>query len=201
MNRDRRAAFAALAAFCLGLYGLVGFTASPARADAAELRAKLEALKVGPMKALEVLQTPEAAPTGKFLERDGDEISLRKFRGKVVFLNFWAMWCAPCKKELPSIDRLAAVMQASPHDGDVAVVALNVDRTDGRPKKFLAEKELNTLRFYTDPGGKIPLKEGVRGYPTTLLIDREGMIVARLIGDAEWDSAEAIAVIEAMIEG
>lgn len=201
MNRDRRAVFAALAAFCLGLYGLAGLSASPARAETGGLQARLEALKIGQMRKLEVLETPAPAPEVSLVGPDGAAISLDAFRGKAVFLNVWAVWCAPCKREMPSIDRLAGLMQASPDADKVAVVALSIDRKAETGKNYLSGQGLEQVSYYFDPDQETAMSLGVAGLPTTVLLDREGRVVARFAGGAEWDSAEAVAVMEALIKG
>jgi thiol-disulfide isomerase/thioredoxin len=113
-----------------------------------------------------------------------------------VFLNFWATWCAPCLKEMPSIDRLAAAMEGE----DFAVVALATDRGSAeRPRAWFDANGIETLRLYHDPKGALPREAGVTGIPMTLLLDRQGREIARFLGDAEWDSDEAKAIIAAMI--
>jgi thiol-disulfide isomerase/thioredoxin len=117
-------------------------------------------------------------------------MSLADFRGKVVLLNIWATWCAPCRREMPTLDRLQAQLGGS----DFEVVALSIDRK-GLPvvKEFYAEIGLDTLPIYVDQSGSAQRTLSVLGVPTTLLLDREGNEIGRLLGPAEWDSPEMMA--------
>ncbi len=135
---------------------------------------------------------PREAPSTVFETEGGGTGVLADFRGKAVVLNFWATWCPPCLKELPSLDRLAAG-QGGDH---LAVVAMAADRaSEERIRAFNREKGLAHLAIYRDPSMKLARAMGVFGLPTTFLIDHEGQVVAQLVGEAEWDSEEALAVI------
>ncbi|MEM7687256.1 MAG: TlpA disulfide reductase family protein, partial [Pseudomonadota bacterium] len=119
------------------------------------------------------------------------------YEGKVVVLNFWATWCPPCRAEMPSIDRLSADM-AGP---DVEVLALSTDRFDvERVVAFFDEIEVETLRVLQDRRGKVARKAGVLGLPVTVILDREGREIARLQGEAEWDSPEVKAILTRIVE-
>jgi thiol-disulfide isomerase/thioredoxin len=132
------------------------------------------------------------APGTAFADADGKPVSLADFRGKVVLLNFWATWCVPCVVEMPALDRLQARLGAA----GLEVVALSQDR-DGVPAvvRFYEKYDFGNLGIYIDPKGEVAnaLKVGV--LPTSLLIDREGRVVGELVGAAEWDAPEALALI------
>ena len=141
----------------------------------------------------------EAKPTASaaFADADGGAASLADFRGKVVLVNVWATWCAPCVREMPTLDRLAAALGGE----DFAVVAISVDR-QGLPAvaRFYDTHGIADLPPFVDPSYAVPRALGVVGLPTTLLLDRAGREIGRLVGGAEWDSPEAIALIRHFVE-
>lgn len=158
----------------------------------------LAPLAKGEVAALVVAPHPRPAPEIAFNSGDGAPTSLAAFRGKTVLLNFWATWCAPCRREMPALDRL----QGRAGGTDFVVAAVNLDTTKlERPRAFLAEIGVKNLAFYADPTAnalQTLKKEGLGlGLPTTLLIDREGCSLGSMAGPAEWDSPEALAVIAA----
>jgi thiol-disulfide isomerase/thioredoxin len=144
-----------------------------------------------------VHESPRPLPEIRFENSRGEAMSLADFRGKVVLLNIWATWCAPCRREMPTLERLQAELGGP----DFEVVALSIDR-NGPPvvKKFYEELGLRELGMYIDSSGKAPRELNALGVPTTLLIDREGKEVGRLLGPAEWDSPEMVAFIRGQIQ-
>ena len=139
---------------------------------------------------------PKPVPALTFFDGDGNEVSLADFRGKVVVLNLWATWCAPCRREMPSLDRL----QAALGDQGLEVIALSLDRGDvAKVREFFDELGLSNLAIYHDPEARAGRELGAPGLPTTLMIDRDGREVGRLLGPAEWDSDAAIAVIKSLL--
>jgi thiol-disulfide isomerase/thioredoxin len=139
---------------------------------------------------------PKPVPEITFFDGDGNQVSLADFEGEVVVLNLWATWCAPCRTEMPSLDRL----QARFGGNGLEVVALSLDRGDvAKVRDFFEELGIAHLAIYHDPQGRAGRALGAPGLPTTIVIDRSGQEVGRLLGPAEWDSDEAIAVIEALV--
>jgi thiol-disulfide isomerase/thioredoxin len=131
--------------------------------------------------------------------RDADDnpVALADFRGKVVMVNYWATWCAPCIRELPSIDRLQAALA----DEEFAVVAINVDRGGKQVAGPFAEKlGLANLALYVDPRNATGRAVGVSVMPTTIIYDRRGNEVGRMEGGAEWDAPEAVALMRWFID-
>ena len=150
--------------------------------------------------SLEQLQTPEApevAPADGFLTPDGAPATVADFRGRVVVLNVWAMWCTPCRTELPTIAALDAA-----YGEELAVVAVNVDRTPEEitaAQTFLAQENA-PLVFYSDPTFELPFRLPGRGaMPQTLIIDRQGRVRAWLAGEADWSGPEAKALVDALL--
>jgi thiol-disulfide isomerase/thioredoxin len=144
-----------------------------------------------------VHDSPKPLPEIQFENDQGEGMSLADFRGKVVLLNFWATWCAPCRREMPTLDRLQAELGGP----DFQVVALSLDRK-GLPivQEFYKELGLETLPIYVDESGKAQRALSVLGLPTTLLLDRDGNEIGRLLGPAEWDSSEMVSFIRGYVE-
>jgi len=143
------------------------------------------------------LDQPRPAPLTAFTQGDGREITLAAFQGRVVLLNFWATWCAPCVREMPSLDRLQAALR----DEGLAVVAVSQDFAgEDMVAPFFRRQNLEHLAIYLDGDGALAKAFGINGLPTTLLIDREGRVVGGLEGPAEWDSGEAVALVRQYLQ-
>jgi thiol-disulfide isomerase/thioredoxin len=156
----------------------------------------LAGLNQGAMAAFLARPKPQDLPEIAIATANGETKSLTDWRGKVVLLNIWATWCAPCREEMPTLDRLEAELGGN----DFEVVAVNIDRGGGdKAKSFLAETGASHLALYTDPTTKLFSTIKAVGMPTTLLIDREGREIGRLVGPADWDSPEAKRLIEVVI--
>ena len=178
---------------------LYAATAAPANAEGLDPgeRAELAALREGTLSKLVVHESPRPPLEPAFIDGEGESVTLADFRGKVVLVNFWATWCPPCVKEMPALDALAAEMTG----GSFEVVTVSTDFGGlEKPRRFLEEKELGSLALYLDADRALARAAGVKGLPVTLLLDREGREVARLMGDAHWDGAPAKAIVERLIE-
>ncbi len=148
------------------------------------------------LQSFAVNETPAAVPDIRFEDGGGKPRTLADFRGKVVLLNIWATWCAPCRKEMPTLDRLQAELGGP----DFEVVALSMDRAGPEQvKKFFAETGVKHLALNIDVSAKAMFTLGAPGLPMTLLIDRKGGEIGRLIGPAEWDSPEMVDFIRGRI--
>jgi thiol-disulfide isomerase/thioredoxin len=146
----------------------------------------------GEMRKFDLLPSPRPAPEIEFTTLSGEPASLADFHGKVVLLNLWATWCAPCVQEMPSLERLQAQLGGEAF----AVLALSSDRGGARVvEPFLESLGLKQLRPYLDPRSTATRMLGARGLPTTLLIDGEGREIGRIEGGAQWDGAAAQALI------
>ncbi|MFE0753410.1 TlpA family protein disulfide reductase [Inquilinus sp. NPDC058860] len=145
-----------------------------------------------PVSHLVLHDRPLLVPVFGFTDAGGAPLSLDGFRGRTVLLNIWATWCAPCREEMPSLDRLQAEMGGS----DFQVVALSIDRGGLAPvRAFFGEIGLTHLAVYLDPPSASTRALHVAGIPTTLLINGEGREIGRATGPAEWDSPEIKALI------
>ena len=131
----------------------------------------------------------EAAPTVKFKNPDGGEFDLSKFKGTPVLVNLWASWCAPCIKELPTLQQLE---QAQLPDGKLGVIAVSQDMApQGSVEEFLAERDLGRFAAFHDEEMKLTDALKIQVMPTTILYDSEGREVWRYVGDLDWTGEEA----------
>ena len=135
---------------------------------------------------------PYPAPEISFSDATGKTLSLADFTGKLVLINLWATWCAPCRHEMPSLERLQNRL------GDkIAILAISEDMGgDKAVEPFIAKLGIKGLKTYLDPRSAVGRAFGVDGLPTSFLIDRRGRVVGRVEGEAEWDSPKMLAVIK-----
>jgi thiol-disulfide isomerase/thioredoxin len=156
----------------------------------------LAGLNKGAMAPLVVRPQPVDLPPLTFTDASGKPVTLADFSGKIVLLNIWATWCVPCREEMPALDKLDTKLGGK----DFQVVAVNIDKGGAdKAAAFLNEIGVTHLALYTDPSGKLFATLKAVGMPTTLIVDRNGREIARLVGPADWSSPEAVKVIEAAI--
>ena len=137
-----------------------------------------------------------AAPATVFSDGEGRRVVLGDFKGKVVLVNFWATWCAPCREEMPALDRLQEKLGGP----DFQVVALAVDRGGASAiRRFYEQVGVKQLPIYVDTSGASLREAAAPGLPTTILLDRGGREVARFVGQAEWDGPKMTGVIKSAI--
>ena len=182
---------AALIGVAAVLYVIASASIKPAEA------LDLNAFKRGELAKLEVPKSPAAPTTAGFTDADGKPMTLADFKGQIVVVNLWATWCAPCRLEMPTLAKLQAAYQTQP----VQVLALSVDR-DADLKLAKSDIAKNApLKLYRDPGYKFAfaIEPRAAGFPTTIIYDRQGRERARLSGEADWNSNEARAMIEALL--
>jgi len=131
--------------------------------------------------------------------RDGED-KLRKlsdFRGQIILLNFWATWCAPCRKEMPDLDALQKKFGGK----DFMVLALSQDRKGPKAvREFYRETGVKNLDLYIDQKARTSRKLRSPGLPTTILINRKGQEIGRLVGPADWFSEEAQAIVQKAVQ-
>jgi len=171
------------------------YTALALSANAATA-ADLSALRTGEMKKLVVFSEPLPLPEIPFVDEAGASHRLADYRGKVVLLNLWATWCAPCRKEMPDIDALQAELGGE--DFTVLTVASSNRDTQVKVGAFFEKAGISHLPRLIDDTERLPRALGLPGLPASILIDRKGKIVAQLLGPANWTSPEAKAVIAAL---
>jgi len=136
--------------------------------------------------------SPQTLPQFAFVGTAEREHTLEDFRGKLVLLNIWATWCAPCREEMPALDRLQQALGGP----DFEVVALSIDK-DGMPavRRFYDEIGIRALAPYVDPSMRAGTELRIVGVPTTLLLDWEGGERWRKTGPEQWDAPEIVAAL------
>ncbi|MDO5647322.1 TlpA disulfide reductase family protein [Paracoccus sp. (in: a-proteobacteria)] len=154
-----------------------------------------QAARDGGLSKLIVADAPKPVSDVDFTDPDGGTHSLADWRGQVVLLNFWATWCAPCRHEMPALDNLQAELGGD--DFQVVTIATGRNSVD-RITAFFDEVGVKHLPVLLDNRQQMARDMGVMGLPVTVLIDRDGNEVARYLGDAEWDSDAAKALIMQM---
>ncbi len=156
-------------------------------------------LAIGALAKLDVSDKGTPAPATPFLDVNGNPVTYQDFEGQAILVNFWATWCAPCEKEMPSLGAL----QTSRGSDRFKVIAISVDEPSDRAyaQQRLRELSGGVLEFYTladgPDGWNVVYDSGAGGgFPTTILYDASGLKVAKLEGDTDWASYEAVALVD-----
>jgi thiol-disulfide isomerase/thioredoxin len=158
----------------------------------------LSATELPPFAKFIVEASPQPLPELEFVDTKGAPIHLASYRGKVLLINFWATWCVPCVKEMPTLDSL----QAQRGGDKFAVITISLDRNGEKlVPKFFADKALKFLPQILDPQSRSMKPFALKGLPTSLLVDAQGLVLGRLAGEADWASEAALSLIDAAIAG
>ncbi|HEY0330343.1 MAG TPA: TlpA disulfide reductase family protein [Rhodopseudomonas sp.] len=185
-----------------GVYGIAALKRNPpgdpACRPAVDLAQKIAPLAKGEVAALTMATAPLRLPQLAFADGAGQPKTLSDWRGKTILVNLWATWCVPCRKEMPALDNLQGKLGSERFE----VVAINIDTRDpDKPKNFLKDAGLARLGYFADPNAKVfqDLKAVGRalGMPTSVLVDGTGCEIATIAGPAEWDSSDALTLIDA----
>ena len=171
---------------------VLGANATSAAPDA------LNALREGDMKKLNFHTEPAAPVTTGIQTFDGADMTLEAYRGKYVLLNFWATWCAPCRKEMPQLAQLQADFGSDRFD--VVTVATGRNPPPAM-KSFFADVGIDNLPLHRDPKQGLARSMRVFGLPMSVILDPDGREIARLRGEADWSSDSARAIIAALLAG
>lgn len=173
--------------------GLTGCDQKPQEAKQEAPAAATPKLNISKMKWHEA---PQAAAATPFQDADGKTLTLADFAGKVVVVNFWATWCAPCVEEMPTLDKLQATLGGE----NFAVVAISQDKEGLKvAQPFAKEQDWKNLPLYVEPATQFMRDAKLRGLPTTILVDRQGREVARLEGENAWDAPEVVKIVNDLI--
>ena len=172
------------------LAAIPGFFAAPALAKVTP------SLLTGSLAKFTLAKEPKPLPDLAFIDAEDKTVKLSDYKGKTVLLNFWATWCAPCVKEMPSLDKLQAEMGKD----KFVVLPLSLDGPS-KPKvaPFYADKKLANLGIYFDKGKKALGALDISVLPTSVLVDPQGREIGRMEGDADWDGPEALALMKAAV--
>lgn len=207
MPSPRRLAILALPALLgVAAAAYLGLGPSAGEGSGGECRAarpvaeRLAPLARGQVAAVSATIPPKPVPEVSFSGPDGRAMTLADLKGRTLVVNLWATWCAPCRHEMPALDRLQAELGGP----DFEVVAINVDtRNPDKPKAWLQENGIGRLAYYADPTGKamqtLQRSGALVGLPTTLVVDPGGCEVAILKGPADWGGEDALKLVRAAL--
>ena len=172
------------ASWCVAL-ALVVVAAAPATA-------------ADPFRDLNLLRPASSKPAPDFTVTGlaGERISLHDFRGRVVFLNFWATWCPPCKKEMPSMERLYRRYR----DRGFVILAVSIDTGDKADVAAFVKAHGLTFPIGLDPTLEVANRYTVRALPSSFLVGKDSEMIAVALGPRDWDGAAAHALIEALLK-
>jgi thiol-disulfide isomerase/thioredoxin len=174
------------------------YTALMGVANTGSAETAAEALRDGDMRKLNFHAEPVAPVLTPFEGEGGQEMTLADYAGKYVVLNFWATWCAPCRVEMPTLSALEMAVGGD----DLQVVTIATGRNDPvAMEQFFEEIGVDNLPLHRDPRQTLARDMGVLGLPVTVILDPEGMEIARLQGDADWSSDSAMAILAELTAG
>ena len=147
------------------------------------------ALEKPNLKNLVLIKNPKIYEDVIFKDINQKDINLDDFKGKLVMLNFWATWCAPCKEEMPSLDSL----QLNTKLNNLKIFPINIGQEDiSKSESFFKELNINNLDIYIDAPITLAKKLSLRGIPTTILFNKQGKEFARIIGSIDFNDEEFI---------
>jgi peroxiredoxin len=147
-------------------------------------------IKISPIKG------DKKAPDFSLKDLTGEKVELGQFKGKVIFLNFWATWCSPCKEEMPSME----VLYQQFKEKNFILLTISVDYGGLKPVQEFINTYHYTFPVLLDPKCKTLNLFQVKGIPTTFIIDKKGRIVGKAVGPRDWKSPEVISLINLLIE-
>ena len=181
-------------------YGVYGFKGEPRKQEVVEAAVPAggfsKALATGSLAGFIIHPQRKDIAAFSFANDKGQTLDLSKWKGRVVLLNLWATWCAPCRKEMPDLSKLQTALGGP----DFEVVALSLDRKGlAASQAFLKETGVSNLAAYVQPDGKPLAALEALGLPATILIDRNGKEAGRILGSVDWASPEAQAMVMALL--
>lgn len=142
------------------------------------------------------IKSNKKAPDFSLTDLNGRGVEIKQFKGKVIFLNFWATWCGPCKEEMPSLE----VLHRQFKEKNFVLLTISVDYEGIKPVQEFINKHQYTFPVLLDPKGETLDLFEVKGIPTTFLIDKKGKMVGKAIGPRDWKSVEVVSLLNFLIE-
>lgn len=177
------------------LYAACVVGANPVLADGRDIEA-LKAMRAGDMKRMTFHPEPRAPVEVSFATKEDETRTLADWQGKIVLVNFWATWCAPCRHEMPALDALQADLGGE----DFEVVTIATGRNPvPMIEKFFAAEEIENLPILRDPKQHLARAMSILGLPITVVLDETGQEIARFRGDADWASEDAKTLLRAIV--
>lgn len=147
-------------------------------------------MKINPIKG------NKKTPDFSLKDLNGKEVEIKQFKGKVVFLNFWATWCGPCKEEMPGME----ILHKQFKEKNFVLLTISVDYEGIKPVREFMSKQQYTFPVLLDPQGETLDLFEVKGIPTTFLIDKKGMMIGKAIGPRDWKSADVFSLVSLLVE-
>ena len=136
------------------------------------------------IKNIVIHKIPKTYDNVIFLDKNDQKININEYKGKFLILNFWAVWCEPCKEEMPSLDKL----QANPELDKTKIFAINIGKeTLDKVNKFFVDLNIKNFEPYFDPPTTLAKMFSLRGVPTSIIINKEGQEFARIIGSIDFE--------------
>ncbi len=180
------------------VYTALAAGANPAGAQTldAAARAELGAMREGDMRKLVIHEEPVPLGEDTFTDAEGNPMTLADSDGKLRLVNFWATWCAPCRQEKPALDALQRELGGE----DFEVIAIATGRNGLEDiERFNTDVGVTALETHLDPQSTLARAMTVPGLPVTVVVNREGAEIARLMGGADWTAPSARAIVERLI--
>ena len=144
---------------------------------------------ISEIKNLIIHKIPKIYENLIFLDKKNQKINIQNFQNNLIILNFWATWCAPCKEEMPSLDTL----QINPNLDNIKIFAINIGKENKKKvDKFFKKLDIKNIESYYDASTTLAKKLSLRGVPTSILINKNGMEFARIIGSIDFDDEKFI---------
>lgn len=155
---------------------------------------EVEYERLYPSLGIQRVDPPEEAEDFTLKTLKGGTVNLKDYRGRLIFLNFWATWCGPCRAEMPSMQRLWEEFK----EEDFVILAINIQEESKLVSSFMNERGLS-FPVLLDEKGKVARSYGIRGIPTTFFLNPEGEIIGKAVGARDWDSEESFQLIEELL--
>jgi peroxiredoxin len=145
---------------------------------------------------ISLIKGNKKAPDFSLKDLNGKEVEIKQFKGKVIFLNFWATWCGPCKEEMPGME----VLHQQLKERNFVMLTISVDYEGIKPVQEFINRHRYTFSVLLDPKGETLDLFEVKGIPTTFFVDKKGKMIGKAIGPRDWKSAEVVSLLNLLME-